>query len=354
MSWSLRIRKILTWIILTVSAVIFVGAMAFLALQISGRRRLEQKTCGTVPCLSGTEPVEAGVLSEDWQEGDVLYQGVHYRYNSDILTFLFFGIDRREEAGDAKTDVGRADAVFLLVLDPHTKEMSVIGVDRNTVADVDVYDRDGAFVATEKLPLCLQYTYGDGLHVSCERSEAAVSGLFYELPINGYAAVNMGAIPMINATVGGVRVTALEDLAESGIRKGEEVLLDDRSSYAYLHDRDEQMPGSARLRLQRQLQYVTAYCETALASLKENPALPIELFRVLEKYMVTDISVDEVSYLATQVADYTFNEQMIYLPEGETLQTEDSVRDTSGEVFYPDETSLYEMMLKVFYEEVKK
>ena len=59
--------------------------------------------------------------------------------------------------------------------------------------------------------LC-KHGYGDGMELSCERSVAAVSRLFYNLPISGYAAINMGAIPALNDAVGGVQVTVLDDV----------------------------------------------------------------------------------------------------------------------------------------------
>lgn len=355
MSFSLRIRRILVWIILTASVIVFAGAMIFLALQMSGKMRLERQTKGIVPRLFGSDPMEASTLADNWQEGDVLYQGVHYRYNDDILTFLFLGIDRMEEvkAAEVGNDGGQADAIFLLVLNPHAKEISIIGIDRNTMTDVDVYDRSGAFVATQTLPLCLQHDYGDGLQLSCERSEAAVSNLFCGIPISGYCAVNMGAIPLINDAVGGVKITALEDVPDSDIREGDEVLLEGQSAYYYLHNRDGKVPESARMRLERQIQYVTAYSETTLASLKENPTLPIGLYQILGKYMVTDVSLDEVSYLATQAADYKFDAERIYLPEGKTVPVDILQSAYLDEGFYPDETAFYELMLKVFYEEVE-
>ena len=83
--------------------------------------------------------------AEDWQEGDIRYNGIHYRYNADVLTFLFMGIDEMGEVKPAEDSMsgGQADAVFLLVLDPHEKEISVIGIPRDTMAEVEVYSREG-------------------------------------------------------------------------------------------------------------------------------------------------------------------------------------------------------------------
>ena len=62
--------------------------------------------------------------------------------------------------------------------------------------------------------------------------------------------------------------------------------------------------------------------------------------------MVTDISVDEVSYLATQALGYSFDGDNMHVLQGEIVQGE------RFEEFYADEDALYRLILKVFYEEV--
>ncbi len=347
---DLRGWRILVRAALGAAGLIFACAMVFLIMQLSGKNSLAQENRGAVPLLSQSALTDGGIIDlNGWQEGDVRYQGVHYRYNKDIMTFLFLGIDKMEEVGpvEDQLDGGQSDAIFLLVLDPHKKEISVIGVNRDTMTDVDVYNWLGDYLNTVTLQLCLQHGYGDGAQVSCERSREAVSKLFYGLPINGYCAINMGAIPQINDAVGGVRLTALEDVPRTDIKEGDEVLLRGMDAYYYLHNRDTTKAESARRRLERQKQYISIYAETVMASVKANLTLPVGLYRIVDKYMVTDISVNEVSYLATQVADYHFDTDHIYTLEGETVMGE------RYEEFYPDERALYELILKIFYEEVE-
>ena len=62
--------------------------------------------------------------------------------------------------------------------------------------------------------------------------------------------------------------------------------------------------------------------------------------------MVTDISVDEVSYLATQALGYSFDSDNMHVLQGEIVQGE------RFEEFYVDEDALYRLILDVFYEEV--
>lgn len=372
---NVRVYRIIAKLILALVIVVFIGVVAFVALQVSGKNRLYEKANSTGPKLdkvvladttensesevstSSTGGMEVGTTEQateenaeqdNWQEGDVRYQGVHYRYNSEILTFLFLGIDKMGEVKTAKDgfDGGQSDAIFLLVLDPHNKEASIIGVPRDTMAELSVYDKNGNYAGTTIAQLALQHGFGDGGKLSCERTVEAVAKLLYELPIHGYCAINMGAIPLINDAVGGVEVTALEDVIKTDIKKGQTVLLKGKDAYSYLHNRDTKSDGSALRRQARQKQYLSAYAQTALSAMKTDITLPVTLYNTISKYMVTDITVDEVSYLATQASSYSFNDDNIY-----TLTGENKVGGEYEE-FYVDEMALYELILEVFYEEV--
>ena len=349
-----RVRRGLMTMLLTVLVFIFLGAAGFLVLQIIGKNRLYGSTSSDelVVTLSDVAVSFGGITEgseeEDWQPGDVRYEGIHYRYNQDILTFLFLGIDKMGEVQTVKNgiDGGQSDAIFLLVLNPHKKEAAVIGVPRDTMTDVDIYTATGTLMGTAKTQLCLQHGYGDGAALSCERSMKAVSKLFYGLPIHGYCAINMGAIPLLNDAIGGIHLQSLEtlDFKEFHVEEGEELYLEGMDAYYYLHHRDTSSFNSAGRRLQRQKQYLTEYAAAAIAAIQRDITLPVSLYGTLSKYMVTDISVDEVGYLATQAAGYSLGE--IHTLEGETVMGE------KFEEFYPDEEALYKLILEVFYEEV--
>lgn len=92
---------------------------------------------------------------EKWQDGWVKYQDTVYAYKEEILTFLIMGIDKLSDAEEVTegTDGGQADALFLAVLDPQEKRMKVIGINRNTMTDIDIYDENGEYVSTVKSQL---------------------------------------------------------------------------------------------------------------------------------------------------------------------------------------------------------
>lgn len=364
MKINVRLYRIIAKLILVIVVVVLVGVIAFVALQVSGKNRLYKQNNSTGPNLSQvvfsdtvetTEATESTketqeVLEEqsDWQEGDVRYQGVHYRYNQDVLTFLFLGVDKMEEVALASdsTKGGQSDAIFLLVLNPHTMEANVIGIPRDTMADVEVYNEEGNYVGNTMAQIALQHAYGDGMQMSCERTVDAVSRLFYNLPIHGYCAVNMGAIPLINDAIGGVEVTALEDIIKTDIKEGQTILLQGKDAYYYLHNRDTKSVGSAARRLERQKQYLLEYASTAIEAMQHDITIPVDIYNTISKYMVTDITVDEVSYLATQATSYQFGDDSITSLEGEIEN------DGKFSRFYVDEVALYELIIDVFYEKV--
>lgn len=344
---------ILIRVLLAVVMVILLAVAVFGIMQISGRNRLYNRSGNGQMIMASDVPEnqeDPGSLPEGWKEGDVRYQDVHYRYNEDILTFLFLGIDKMSEVAPVKNgiDGGQSDAIFLLVLNPHNKEIHVIGVPRDTMAEIKVYNEDGTYRGVGTAQITLQHGYGDGAAVSCERSREAVSKLFYNLPIHGYCAINMGAIPLINDAVGGVELLALEDMDDKNfhVKKGEELHLEGMSAYYYLHNRDVSQFNSAGGRLERQKQYLTAYAATAIKAVKEDITLPVSLYKMLSRYMVTDISIDEAGYLAFQMLEYHLDAENIYSIEGETVKGE------KFEEFYADETALYELVLRVFYEKI--
>ncbi len=344
------IISVLSGIVLCI-AILFV---CFAAIRAAGRSSLRNKAETALPDLTPFMGNEGLTKEEEgrWQEGWIKYQDKIYAYNDEIITFLIMGIDKGAEAKEVAegTDGGQADALFLTVLDPKAKEVKVIGINRNTMTDVDIYDKEGDFAGTRKAQIAVQHGFGNGMEESCEYQCKAVARLFYNLPIHGYAAINMSAIPAINDAVGGVDVKVLEDLShkDKALVKDAEVHLMGETAFWYVKYRDADIFGSADMRLERQKQYLNAFIGTAKNAAKNDIGVVFNLYRAIAPMMVTDITLDEVAYLAPSVRDYQFGGGgSIYMLEGETVMGE------RFEEFYPDEDALYEMILDIFYEQVE-
>ena len=334
--------------------------LVYAVIRVNGKAKLYKKNETAAPVLqSTTSSIEVELMerddSYDWKEGDIKYKDSIYRYNDEILTFLVMGIDKKGKVPTGETtdymDGGQADALFLVVMNPSTEEVNIVAINRNTVVDVDTYNHDGSFNATIPLQITLQHGYGDGRNLSCERQLAVVSKLFKDIPIHGYVAINMGAIPEINDAVGGVPVVVEENSAyKSSLLKnnvGKEVILKGNDAYEYIHNRDTNEFDSAGKRLGRQKQYLLKFIDRAKQKTKEDISFPITMYNKIADYVVTDVSVSEIGYIASESLGYKFNKDKIYSLEGETVQPGEF------EEFYPDEEALFDLIVEIFYKQVK-
>ena len=286
-----------------------------------------------------------------YQAGDISYNGHVYRYNSDIMTFLVMGIDSVTEIPEDDENIdyikgNQADANFLFVMNPHTKQLTCIAISRNTITDIDVYDSDNNYVKTVKAQLCLQHGFGDGKAISCERHKQAVSKLFYNLPIHGYVSIRLNAIPAINDSVGGVEVTPTEDFEPLGLKAGVTVRLDGDQAYTFMQYRDRSVFDSATNRLNREKLYLNSFMSAALQKVKSDITFPVTMYTTLSKYVYTDLSIDEITYLASELVGYSFDNFDIRSVQGEVI------KGSEFEEFYIDKQALRELMLQVFYEVV--
>jgi LCP family protein required for cell wall assembly len=309
----------------------------------------EEETTADAEQAADTQEMGVG---EKWQEGDISHDGKTYRYNSDLKNILIMGVDRSGVVTPSEDYVsgGQTDAMFLLVIDNQNQKVSMVAINRNTVADVDVYNPDGTFEDTLKYQICLQHAYGDGKRLSCDRTVAAVSKLFYNVPISGYMAMNMDGITILNDALGGVTVEVLETLSGYGVslKKGDTVTLKGEAAELYLRGRDTKEFDSATLRLERQQQYLMALAIKLTTASKsddeEQQQLLLDAYSAVDDYIVSSVNF---SSLVSELADYSFDESDMYSIPGSTKQ------ETDWEVYNVDEEEFYEMMLDVFYEEVQ-
>lgn len=287
--------------------------------------------------------------SELQQESEsyISHNGQKYQHNDHLRTYLYMGIDKDGPVTEAEDSVsgGQSDAMFLIVVDSEKKTISVLSINRNTMTDVDVYDKDGNFVDTRELQICLQHGFGDGMRTSCQRSVDAVSNLLYGEPISGYIAMNMDAMPMMNDSVGGVTVEVLDDLTSPSrnvsLHKGETVTLNGDEAYVYLRSRDINEFDSATERLNRQMQYIQALVKQAKS---KDTATLVSAYDAITDYIVTNVDVPN---LVNKLTTYEFDDSRMYTIPGETQMGE------QYEEYHVDEDALYQLMLDIFYKPVE-
>lgn len=297
---------------------------------------------------------EEPATQEEVEEGVIYYGGEKYRYNEEIYTVLFMGIDSYKGLGAEHTEEygDQSDTNILFVINLKEKSIQLISISRDTMTDVEVYTADGEYFNTVKSQLALQYAYGDGKEKSCELMVKAVSNLMYGLPIHGYCAMSLHGIAVANDAVGGVKIVALEDIDEGGFRmkKGTEKLLKGKEARYYVMDRNKEVFASNSLRMQRQKQYLNAFADQLKEKMQKDITVPVKLYQALDDYMITDISLDEMSYLATLALECEFDTENILTVAGKVEKKEGE----KYEEYYVDEEALYQLILDVFYEKIEK
>ncbi len=359
-------RKSKLWLVLFVILALLVmlfgaGFITWNIMNAKGKSDLYEKAESTGPTLESItteKSQETEVEAENdvnWKKGWVRYEGDIYQYNEDILTFLVMGIDKPGKVKVVESGVngGQADLIILAVFNPHTKSTSLITINRNTMTEIDVYDEKGEYLGSGQGQICLQHGYGDGAELSCERMKKAVSNLFYNLPIHGYLAINMGAMKAINSAVGGVTLTLEEDFnvdfdgEKISLPKGEHTLTDVQA-HAYIRYRDHAEFDSATTRLNRQKKYIAAFLSKLKAETAKDITAPIKVFNELSPYIVTDINTSEMTYMVSNTYNYKFDFDNIYSLEGTT-----AIGKTEHEEFTYNPDQLYDMIIEIFYEKVE-
>ncbi len=355
----------------TIAAMLAVAAgLLFILLYKMGETRLTKAAAASMPdakLLADQEAEQnvrekAGLDILQWQENWVALGDKVYAYEEEAINLLVLGVDKAGKL-TMETDYeewsgGQTDAIFVVHLSPQERRVAILGIPRNSMVDVDIYDGENHIKETVYDQICLQYAYAGGGNPGLEKIKETVSSLLYGLPIHGTVAVSYGAMSKLNDMVGGVDVVALESLKTpyGSYEKGDALHLEGEFVLAYVKARDMEVMGSPTLRLERQKQYLTALIGKVKGEIKENPMLVKELYTTAVPYMNTDVTLDEVVYLAAQAADYKFDGNDIYLLQGEDKAVP-IVKDgkETGDYYddyYLDEENVRETMIKVFYREV--
>ena len=293
-----------------------------------------------------TYGASADGVTEKWQEGVITYNGKEYKFNTKLKTYLFMGIDKMGivEKGVDYHDGGQSDAMFLLVVNEEKQKISIVAIPRNSMVMVDEYYENGEFYQQREMQICLAHAYGDAGRLSCNRAQEAVSRMFYQLPINGYFSINMGAVPIVNSTVDGVTLTAIEDVVtgNTNIKTGDTVTLTDQQAYDYVHYRKMEF-GGANLRLDRETQYMNAYIDKLLDMVNtKGKSFLVTKYQEMEPYVVTNL--DFVDFI-NRVSGFDYNSEDLDTVPGH-------LEEGQFDEYYIDKDAFYQMILDIWYLEL--
>ncbi len=281
----------------------------------------------------------------------VYYNGQWYQLRNSLDTYLILGIDKFEDtkfgSEESLYNNQQADFLVLLIVDQHNHSCSALHLNRDTMTEVQRLGLNGAVLGGYEMQLALAHSYGSGGKDSCRNTVKAVSRLLYDVPVEHYFAVTMGAIPVLNDLAGGVTVHIDEDLtnADAAFIEGTDVRLWGEQALHFVRARMGVSDGTNLSRMKRQRVYMNALYDQLLYKLDQSGSFALQMAEALSPYTTSDLITDELATLIEQFKDYQFNgiEDM----EGEAVVGEQFME------FYPDEASLQEQVIRLFFEPQK-
>ena len=286
----------------------------------------------------------------------ITYNGKKYRYNDNLINILVMGIDDYGLKGDKDTDANpyQADTIVLGTVDAVKKTVSFMSIPRDTVASIKVLDLNDELATVKKGPIAIQHSFGTQGERTNEAVVDAVSNLLYSVPINRYVSVDITAIPDINDSLGGITVDIPEDLTKWNpkMKAGtKDYLLLNKDAVIFVARRDTGIDDSAMGRMKRQVMYLKKLFPAVKARTAENITYPIALYNSEADKVKTNLTIDEMTYLAKLLLDLELSDKDIVSVPGEMKRIEPGeIEDYEYEMGYiVDEDALKQLIVDRFY-----
>lgn len=292
--------------------------------------------------------ISASIDGLEIDEGEVTYKNKKYTLDLDVISVLFLGIDKEEIEDDLGVGKnGQADTVFVLTLNTKTKAIKIIPIPRESIVDVNIYSASGKYAGTKREQICLAYAYGKDAAASSDNTRIAVSRLLLNINVSNYVTMDLLGISAMTDKIGGIELTAIEDIPEIGCKEGKSIYLSGEKARAYLQSRTDDVEGSSK-RLERQKQFLSAFASKAGNSIMSNFGLVKTYYDTMSPYISTDLSFSQITYLVSTAVSKDIGGKFDYkLISGETKLGEKWVE------FYADPESLVNAVLNTFYIEKK-
>lgn len=296
-------------------------------------------------CAAYLHAGRSSLIGQRSRDAEMLYEGHSYMYDEDNINILCIGVDAR---GEADT-VGQGDALILVTLNVRDKTIRCLNINRDTLAPVKVFGVAGKYITTQNLQAALAFSYGSDVADGAELTEYTVSELLDGLPIHAYVTLDFDGISKMNELVGGVTVKAMEDLDRADIRQGETVTLSGEQAVYYVTERNSASEdiGTNAARMDRQKQYMCAWCGLLKEKLKRNPLKIWDMYEQMSGYISTDISRTGMLYLAWKFAGAEFTDDGMYEFPGSYE------RENYYDEYIVDDAALKEQLVEMFYREVE-
>lgn len=235
----------------------------------------------------------------------ITYQEKAYPLKRNVSSVLLIGTDNF--AGDSKQYEGLtynfnlADFLVVLVFNHSAKTVTPFQICRDSMCDVTT-----SAGTTKRMQITLSHTYGTGGNDSCMITRDAVEGLLYGAPVNNYLAFTMDVVALMNDLAGGVTVKLEDNIPALGEEyvAGAEITLHGQEALRFVRYRDTSLLDDNLRRMAHHRQYMTAFSSAARDAMSADPDYAVKCFRAAEKFLCTDLSVEQITDMVTQLGAY--------------------------------------------------
>ena len=272
---------------------------------------------------------------------------LEYLASDNLKCYLFIGTDHsgNEDATDETYEGSMADFLLVVVLNKTNKTFGFIQLNRDTITDVMILDKDGEVYGSSEEQVCTAHWYGGSRQQSCLNTVDAVSELLGGLVLDGYYSVGMDEISQLNHVIGGATVTIEDDFSsvDPSLVKGETITLNDEQAYNYLHARMDVGDGENESRMRRQRTYMEAVYNKVIDRVKSEKSFLDDMTESLGESVTTNMDGDDFGQIRNVLRDG--KDLGLHIPEGESMlgtKLDDGLEHTE---FYVDEASLANIMV---------
>lgn len=326
------------WIaaILIGTALLYAGLL--LGVQAIGNRLERRDAAESIGSLEGRFVSEAPTMQ---------YGGRTWTYRErDLTNLLLIGVDWEESENTVSGRyAGQADFLFLITIDRKDKTVSTLQLDRDTMTDIRVYGPFGDYTGIQKTQICLSHAYGKSDTQNCENTAWAVSRLLGGIPIDGYLALDMSSIAVINDALGGVTVTLEDDFSalDPEMTRGATMKLQGNQAETFVRSRMNVGSGTNASRMQRQRTFIRAAEKLLVQRMNEDMNYAGTLYDTLDGHMTANVERGWLINKAYECRAYQ-------LPDTKTLAGSHSIGADGFMEFHADENALNALLTEMFFE----
>lgn len=284
------------------------------------------------------------------EDGELIfYDGAWYAPRKDLETVLVMGLDRSEREGIGTTgDYAQSDLLLLLEIDRAAGVCRAIHLNRDTMAEIQDFDRygrpDGTYTAQLTLAYAHAQAYTKNDTTACQTAVKAVSGLLYGVKIDHYVTLTMDGLMELNDLAGGVEVEIKDDFSavDPTLVQGKTVTLWGEHALNYVRARWYVGDNTNLERMERQREYLLALQEKLSGLAEADGEFTLSALTRVNEHMGSDCTIQQLAQLAEDIR--AFPMERISTPEGEAVQGAEFME------FHVDEEALQRLVIEDFYQ----